>query len=177
MQELKKEIDDASVKVDQCEGLVNKLENEIIEWEAFKKLCRRDEELGEIDNLLGDFTQDLNDEKATMNKHLDKQEANLNKDPTNSHVIAMVDEINDFMDDVEKLENDIEDLKNEKDVCFLEFDEDVPTPVKEARNKRMKSFLSPRGKKRISPMVGEMNTDSDKPQDMYYMIKINCKYR
>lgn len=52
---LKKEIDDANNKVEQSEGLVVKLENEIVEWNAFKKLCRRDEELAEIDALLKDF--------------------------------------------------------------------------------------------------------------------------
>jgi predicted nuclease with TOPRIM domain len=55
MQELKGQIDDAQTKVEQCEGLVNKLENEIIEWDAHKKLCRRDEELGEIESLLKEF--------------------------------------------------------------------------------------------------------------------------
>lgn len=68
MSSLKTEIDDAVVKVEQCEGLVNKLENEIIEWDALKKLCRRDEELGEIDNLLQDFTEDLNNEQINMEK-------------------------------------------------------------------------------------------------------------
>jgi len=66
MQELKKQIDDSTTKVEQCEGLVNKLENEIIEWDAFKKLCRRDEELGEIDNLLGEFNRDLGKEIKQM---------------------------------------------------------------------------------------------------------------
>ena len=55
LQTLKGEVDDATQKVEQCEGLVNKLENEIIEWDAQKKLCRRDEELEEIDNLLREF--------------------------------------------------------------------------------------------------------------------------
>ncbi len=45
MAELKKEIGEATVKVEQSEALVVKLENEIIEWNAFKKVCRRDEEL------------------------------------------------------------------------------------------------------------------------------------
>lgn len=45
MVELKKEISEATVKVEQSEALVVKLENEIIEWNAFKKVCRRDEEL------------------------------------------------------------------------------------------------------------------------------------
>jgi len=45
MSQLKKETDDATKKVEQSEGLVQKLENEIIEWDARKKLCTRDEEL------------------------------------------------------------------------------------------------------------------------------------
>jgi len=45
MAQLKREVDDATNKVEQSEGLVQKLENEIIEWNALKKLCRRDEEL------------------------------------------------------------------------------------------------------------------------------------
>jgi hypothetical protein len=62
MQTLKTEVDDATLKVEQCEGLVNKLENEIIEWDSLRKLCRRDEELEEIDNLLRDFHNDLTNE-------------------------------------------------------------------------------------------------------------------
>jgi len=66
MQELKGQIDDAQTKVEQCEGLVNKLENEIIEWDATKKLCRRDEELGEIEGLLKEFRADLKGEREAL---------------------------------------------------------------------------------------------------------------
>lgn len=62
MQELKTLVDDAALKVDQCEGLVNKLENEIIEWDAHKKLCRRDDELAEIDALLREFKTEMQEE-------------------------------------------------------------------------------------------------------------------
>ena len=55
MSQLKKETDDATKKVEQSEGLVQKLENEIIEWDARKKLCTRDEELQQIDELLSEF--------------------------------------------------------------------------------------------------------------------------
>jgi chromosome segregation ATPase len=67
MQELKAQIDDSQTKVEQCEGLVNKLENEIIEWDAHRKLCRRDEELGEIDSLIKEFKTDLKAEKDAIN--------------------------------------------------------------------------------------------------------------
>jgi len=46
--------------VEQSEGLVLKLENEIIEWNALRKLCTRDEELFEIETLLKEFDTDLN---------------------------------------------------------------------------------------------------------------------
>lgn len=72
MQLAKKEIDDANMKVEQSEGLVQKLENEIIEWNACKKLCTRDEELQEIDTLLMEFRMDLTQESNLMDKELDK---------------------------------------------------------------------------------------------------------
>lgn len=77
---LKKEIDDANNKVEQSEGLVVKLENEIVEWNAFKKLCRRDEELAEIDALLKDFSDDLQEELQLMDKELQKNNVKMEKD-------------------------------------------------------------------------------------------------
>jgi hypothetical protein len=47
---------------------VIKLENEIIEWNALRKLCRRDEELHEIDALAKEFKEELSFEEAQMNK-------------------------------------------------------------------------------------------------------------
>ena len=72
MQQLKKEVDDATNKIEQSEGLVLKLENEIIEWNALRKLCTRDEELHEIDTLLKDFDDDLKDEYGLMDRELKK---------------------------------------------------------------------------------------------------------
>lgn len=79
MQDLKGQIDDAQTKVEQCEGLVNKLENEIIEWDATKKLCRRDEELGEIDSLLKEFRTDLKGELDCMKSGEKQQTDYLDK--------------------------------------------------------------------------------------------------
>ena len=69
MGKLKKSIDDVTPKIEQIEGLVNKLENEIVEWDALRKLCRRDEELEEIQTLLEDFKVDLENETEEMNGH------------------------------------------------------------------------------------------------------------
>jgi len=72
MTALKKEIDEAIDSVEQSEGLAEKLENEIIEWGPLKKLCKRDEELAEIESLLKDFNEDLDQEKDLMNTELKK---------------------------------------------------------------------------------------------------------
>lgn len=77
MTKLKQEIDDTNEKLEQCEGLVNKLENEVIEWDSLKKLCRRDEELNEIDVLVKDFDADLSQENTTMQALLEKNESKL----------------------------------------------------------------------------------------------------
>jgi len=53
---------------------VNKLENEIIEWDAHKKLCRRDEELEEIDARVYDLKVDLGDEDKSMAAAMVKKE-------------------------------------------------------------------------------------------------------
>jgi hypothetical protein len=65
---LKKEIEEISIKVEQSESLVIKLENEIIEWNALKKLCRRDEELHEIDALAKEFKEELSYEENLMSR-------------------------------------------------------------------------------------------------------------
>jgi hypothetical protein len=49
---------------------VLKLENEIIEWNALRKLCTRDEELFEIETLLKEFDLDLNEEYGEMDREL-----------------------------------------------------------------------------------------------------------
>ena len=67
------------------------------------------------------------------------------------------------------MEGEVEQLRNEKDQCFNEFDEDIPAPVKNERKRRMQNVL---GKKKKP-----VNTESDKPTDMYYQISVNCKYR
>ncbi len=74
MGELKKNVDEASAAVEQSEGLVTKLQGELIEWNARNKLVRRDEELAEIDDLLLDFKEDLGTEYENMQQEIPKNE-------------------------------------------------------------------------------------------------------
>ena len=77
MGELKKNVDEASAAVEQSEGLVTKLQGELIEWNARNKLVRRDEELAEIDDLLIDFKEDLGTEYENMQQEIPKNEQKL----------------------------------------------------------------------------------------------------
>ena len=72
MGKLKDNIDEATAAVEESEGLVLKLEGELIEWNAKNKLVTRDEELAEIDELLGDFKEDLMTEYDNMQGELEK---------------------------------------------------------------------------------------------------------
>ena len=72
MGKLKDNIDEATAAVEESEGLVLKLEGELIEWNAKNKLVRRDEELAEINELLGDFKEDLMTEYDNMQGELEK---------------------------------------------------------------------------------------------------------
>jgi hypothetical protein len=49
--------------VEESEGLVRKLEKEILEWNALKKLLKRDHELWDIAHGCHDLLDDLNSEK------------------------------------------------------------------------------------------------------------------
>ena len=120
MQTLKIEIDDASIKVEQCEGLVNKLENEIIEWDALKKLCRRDEELEEIDHLLKDFQNDLETETNQMYPKLDQNSKKLELSTAPNDIedfTKLVEDIKKYIGDVKKLQREVCDILEEKDDC------------------------------------------------------------
>ena len=142
MQTLKTEVDDATLKVEQCEGLVNKLENEIIEWDALRKLCRRDEELEEIDNLLKDFHNDLTNETDQMYPKLEQNTKKLESATTPSDVedfTKLVEGIKEYVADVEKLNLEVNYLLEEKEECFDEFDNDVPEVIKKERDVRRRA--------------------------------------
>jgi hypothetical protein len=49
--------------VEQCEVLVNKLEKEIVEWNPNKKLCRRDQEMEDLQLWAQEMIEDLTQER------------------------------------------------------------------------------------------------------------------
>jgi hypothetical protein len=63
---LKHSIDEAGFEIEQQEALSAKLQNELIEWDAHKKLCRRDAELNEIEEELKVFSKDVSKEQTDI---------------------------------------------------------------------------------------------------------------
>lgn len=154
--------------------MVNKLENELIEWDTLKKLCRRDEELAEIDNLLEEFRQDIKRETEAMEMQLSKNEAKLDRATKRKDVEEfqyLVDGIVQFLEDIGKIQEEVTEIQGLKDKCFGEFDKDVPEAVQSERTNKLQvqqKFLS---RKKAS------THSAKKPMDMYQMIEVNCKYR
>ena len=130
---------------------MNKLENEIIEWDAHKKLCRRDEELEEIDTRVYDLKVDLGDEDKNMAAAMVKKEAEKEKAGDKDGELAYtIESIDAYQKEIKELLDEIEDLGERRDKCFEEFDPEIPYPVRDERNKRektkgTKSALGPRG--------------------------------
>lgn len=63
MMDLKEKVNIAQENVEESENLVSNLEKEILEWNAQKKLAKRDQELEEIQILCTDYIDDLSQEK------------------------------------------------------------------------------------------------------------------
>lgn len=53
--------------VEQTEDIVQKIEAEILEWNAFKKLCKRDKELYDVKNMQADLYQKVESDLMQMN--------------------------------------------------------------------------------------------------------------
>ena len=159
MKVLKKEVDDATNKVEQSESLSTKLENEIIEWNVVKKLCTRDEELIEIDTLLLDFDDDLKGELSEMEKEMEKNKTKMDKGDENGELMHLRNGINSYVNDIDELLGEVHELKESRDQCFEEFDSDIPAPIKVERVNRLNHMgdqTSPRGLKLNKNMY--MNT-------------------
>jgi hypothetical protein len=77
--------------------LALKLENEIIEWNALKKLIRRDEELHEVENICFDLRDEVVTESNFMNEELEK---NANKNQ-NESAAKVTKEIIVYIQDLE----------------------------------------------------------------------------
>ena len=71
---LTQKAEQATENVEEAESLVNKLETEIIEWNAVKKLTKRDSELEEVAQQCSELFEDLTQEKSNTEVELEKNQ-------------------------------------------------------------------------------------------------------
>jgi len=72
VKQLGEELKGIEKNCEQTGDLVDKLDQEITEWDNPKKLCRRDQELEAIQVNVTIALKDLESEKTDMNVHLKK---------------------------------------------------------------------------------------------------------
>ena len=80
LKKMGKDLDGVLTNVNQTEVLVNKLENEIVEWDTPKKLIRRDVEVEAIQRRVKDALAELEAERTKMQKEMDKCEEKVKMD-------------------------------------------------------------------------------------------------
>ena len=142
----------------------------MIEWDAHKKLCRRDQELEQIDEELKDFQKDVNKESTEMDAELAKNQIKL----ADSHTRKLIEEYTNLIIKIENYQHDIDDvniliksLKEQNNQCFKSFDAELPAAVKAERKAQ--------GSKKNRVPTEQQN--EEEPEDMFKMLEVNCKYK
>lgn len=119
-----------------------------------------------------EFKTDMNNEKEAMEKGKEKQEQVLSNAKDQNDIDDanyLLEGVANYLGEIADLEKDILKLDGDRKDCFDEFDADIPSSVKVERNKRNQAAgRNPR----VTP-----STASDKPEDMYYKLKINARYK
>jgi hypothetical protein len=166
-------------KIEEEEKLSNDLEKEIIEWNAQKKLTKRDEELEdaeytiqEINFEVGDEIREIEDELKTQEKNL-KEGANKKSENDIIGLKMYIKELSEFKERLAQIDYDRKEL-------FNEFDMEVPLFIKQQRNLRLSgSNLNKKQKEgaqtQLSYIINRIK--SEKPLSFYDMLAVNCKYR
>ena len=172
MNNSQKDIDEATKNVEKLEFFVQNLDNEIIEWGPPTKLAKRDKELFRIKDALGDYPEKADEEMITMDEKLKEKAAKLGKEKEHRTVIeSHIEGINHYMEELKVLQEDAQTLLEDRDSRFEKFNADLPAIIKQDRVDRLKTFDS------YVADDNEMNLESNKPNDNFYMLKINCKHK
>lgn len=117
MRQLKDQVSDANTRVDQCEGLVSRLENEMIEWDANKKLLNRDRELADIEGRVQDFLSELSAERQAM-ESTQKQQADIQAQATEQKAkedaTYLINGIQQYVQDIDHLLTEAQGIVQER---------------------------------------------------------------
>jgi len=185
MKHMKAEVDDATNKVVESEGLVVKLEQEIIEWNALKKLIKRDTELEDVEIALRELKNVLRVDGGKMEEEKEKIQKKMEKEgEPKDGLQVMMGGIGEYLAEVEQMQQELAGVKDERQDCFEAFNDEIPQEVRAERAIRKKNAPEPAKSKgkRASPdkptlLRQAQEPESDKPNDIYYMLSVNCKFK
>lgn len=77
-----------------------------------------------------------------------------------------------YLTELESFNTDAEELEKQFKSCFTQFDNDLPKSIREDRAKRVAALFNIKKKKR-----SVLSQDTDLPEDNFYKLTINCRYR
>ena len=130
-----KDLEGVLVNTNQTEVLVNKLENEIVEWDTPKKLCRRDQEIEAIQVNVSIAMKELEKERSDMTRELNKCTEKLKADGGEQNQ-KNFDTCKTYLVEVTMITQDFK-LKQKEVLKLLDsFEKDIPSLVYEERDKR-----------------------------------------
>lgn len=179
----KAEVDDATNKVVESEGLVVKLEQEVIEWDALRKLIKRDSELEDVEAVVKELAQGFRADRQKMEEEERKVLKKLEKDCDGKEELEdMRSGVQEYLGELDQIVTLLNGVKEERADCFEKFNEDVPQEVRQERLIRKKDLAELTRRRSTKTLVEQPGpaaaaVESDQPNDIYYMLSVNCKYK
>lgn len=180
MQLAKAEVDDATNKVGESEALVVKLEQEIIEWHALKKLIKRDTELDDVEAAVKDMLLTCRTDRQKMEEEDNKIQKKLEKAGEDKDELQdLMSGIKEYFAELEEISKMLSDIKEEKNACFEKFNREVPREVQRERVIRRKNMpeLGRNKSKKGAVEQPASEVESEQPNEMYYMLSVNCNHK
>jgi hypothetical protein len=146
MNDLREKVEIATENVEESEGLVIKLEKEILEWNAQKKLCKRDCELEEAKNLLNDYIDDLCQEKQNteieLHRNREKQEENRDQEMVDKDgkkvdimkdLVRLEEEMMNYLKEIGELLEEVQERETTREKLNEDFNKVIPQVIVEER--------------------------------------------
>lgn len=155
MNNLREKVEIATENVEESEGLVIKLEKEILEWNIQKKLCKRDIELEEAKNLINDYIDDLFQEKKNteieLTRNREKQEENRDQEMVDKDgkkvdimkdLMRLEEDMNEYLQEIEMFIDEIQQHDIDREQLSEDFNKCIPRLIVEERQRRAEQIKS-----------------------------------
>lgn len=126
IQDLENEIGVITQNVEQTEDIVLKIEAEILEWNAFKKLCKRDKELYDVKNMQSDLQIKVDADIMQMNGEIQVNQQRMQEIEDADELRELTIAVNEFKNGMIEVQENIIEQVSERELCFSEFDSQIP---------------------------------------------------